>query len=257
MILFDENFINNVDPGDLTESSQETYLPAANVLDPLWTKPWQTEADTAHTLVIDFGSAQNFTAAAILLSATTTISSVTVDFDDNSNFTSPTTKTIISGAPTKGVGALTFDTVTERYARININLASSGVAYVYRAHLGTFWAPDNKQLLNYTLGYMDRSRQSQNGYGDIFTDEKPGKFQAKFNTSYPTESERENWLDLAKNYGLKKHIFVAFDYTNYVQTQTLYGKFTKVGRQRLVAAGASPRWKNEGWVFEGVREVEL
>jgi hypothetical protein len=256
MRIFDENFIDDVGTGDLTESSESTYLPAVNILDPIWTKPWRTAAGTAHTLDIDFTTAQGFTAAAILLDATTAITSVTVGFDDNASFTSPTTKTIISGAPSHGVGVVTFDTVTERYARITINLGSSGVANVYRAHLGTFWAPDNTQLLNYTMEYLDRSVQKQNGYGQRFTDEKTGLWRTKFGTSYTDETERENWVALAKDYGLKKHLFMSYDYTNYPQTQTFYGKFSKVGRQRLVAAGATPYWRNEGWEFEGVREVE-
>lgn len=256
MRIFDDNFIDDITSGELTASSESTYLPAANILDPLRDKAWLTDSGTSHTLAIDFGSNQGFTAAAILLKATTTISSVSVDFDDNDSFSSPTNKVIISGAPSFGIGVVTFDTVTERYARININLGSSGQAYVYRAHLGTFWAPDNSQLLNYSMQYIDRSRQMQNGRGDMFTDNKNGQFRVKFNTSYPTEAERENWLLFAQTYGLKKHVFISYDYANYPQTQTLYGKFTKVGLQRLVAAGASPFWKNERWEFEGVREVE-
>jgi hypothetical protein len=256
MLFLDDNFIDNVTVGDLTASSESTYLPKDNVLDPLWKKAWLTEAGTAHTLDIDFGTAQGFTAVAILLSATATITSVTADFDDNDSFSSPTTKTIISGAPSFGIGVLTFATVTERYVRITVNLGSSGTASVYRLHLGTYWTPDNPQLLNYDNQYIDRSRQKQNGLGDKFTDNKTGLFRVRFNTSYTTEAERENWLTLAKDYGLKKHLFAAFDYTNYPQTQTLYGKFTRVGRQKLVSAGASPYWKNERWEFEGIREIE-
>jgi hypothetical protein len=258
MIIFDENFIDDLELVDLTESSEETYLPAENILDPLWSKSWQTTAGTSHTLIMDFGSAKGFTSACILLEATTVISSIVIEFNSSDSWGSPAaTETLASSALTKQISVLKFaSTQTYQYARLVVTLASSGVANVYRIHLGTSFTPYNPQTLGYKVGYIDQSRQSVNGNGARFTDNKTGIFRVRFDTSHVNEVERENWLDLAQIYGLKKHVFIAFEEDVYPETQSLYGKFTKNAENALVASRWNTHWDQKGLVFEGVREIE-
>lgn len=257
MIIFDENYLDDIVAADLTASSASAFLPALNILSSNWSKPWRTDAGASHTLEFDFGSAQNYTGAAILLKATTAISSVVVEFSiDAISWTD--SQTIISGAPSFGVGVKTFTQVSsKRYARITITLGSSGVADVFRAHVGTFWEPADKQRINYNFDAIERSELTQNEPGQYFSSTRPVNLRVAFETPPVIETERENWLLLIKDYGRYKNLFITFD-DDYPQTQTLYGKFLQTGRHQLFlpTSGGTRLWFNSGWIFEGVREVD-
>ena len=236
-ILFLYN--NLADSATLLDSSEATGFVAENVQNPFRTKVWRTAGATAGTatLRIDHGAAKAVNCVALAgynwASAPGTLN---LEFDDDSAFGSiDHTETLTWAAnPTAngnyGIIIKTFTSHSNQYNRLNVVHSPGGTPTDWdlgRIFVGTYFEPTIQYISEGVgQGFIDGSYIGRTADGQEHIDEVTIRRQKTFSFIITTQAQWELFQKMINHVGKFKDMFVAFDYDNYPDEMTWYGKLT-------------------------------
>lgn len=162
--------VNLVDQAAFTASSENLLFPLTNIKDQRRSKVYRSTSNS-DTLILDFQETSEINGIFIMPSKRDGfgLSTVTVEFNATSNFSSPAYSVTVSLDETLGIGYASFSSVFYRFARI---VMTSALGY---CELGKVFMGKNLPLtaginFGWTIKDDDLSIKTKNRYGQIFTD---------------------------------------------------------------------------------------
>ncbi len=229
---------NLLDSATLTASSAATGFPANNLKNPFRTKTWKTAGATVGTanLLINHGSAKAVDAIALtgypdwLVAPGTLV----MEFNATDSWGAPSaTETLTWVAPTTPGGnkgtiiKKLAATRTYQYNRLSV-VNAPGDWNLGRLFVGPYFEP----LQTYGYGYeeevVDPSMLSQTIGGQDHADEIERYRIMRCSGIIKTQAQWVLYQAMNNAVGIRKELFVAFDYTGDVAERTIYGKFSKL-----------------------------
>jgi len=226
---------NLLDSATLTASSAATGFPANNLKNPFRTKYWKTAGATAGTatLVINHGSAKVVNAIALTgypdwAAAPGTLKmeygddGVTYAEHDDLTWVAPTTP-----GGNKGTIIAKVTAQNHQYNRLSV-VNAPGDWQLGRLFVGSYFEPARDYGRGYEEEVVDPSLISQTIGGQDHADEKERYRIIRVGGVILTQAQWVLYQAMVNAVGVRKELFVAFDYTNDAAERTLYGKFSKL-----------------------------
>ncbi len=229
---------NLFDSATLTESSQATGFPVENLQNPFRTKVYRTAGTPAGTanIVIDHGMSKAINCIALTgynwISAPSTL---TLEFSvAYPAFTPVGADTQIltwAASPTtngnKAVIIKTFASKNYQYNRLNVVYAP-GDWDLGRVFLGTYFQPTRNYLADWSMDFIDPSLGMVTIGGQDHFDELEGYRPFSFSFLISTQAQFESFQAMINQVGIRKDLFIAFDYDSEPDELTVYGKFAQL-----------------------------
>ncbi|MDF1592586.1 MAG: hypothetical protein P1P89_13810 [Desulfobacterales bacterium] len=234
---------NLFDLAALTASSQDADFPAANLQNPLRTKVYKTAGATPGTanLVIDHLTAKPVTAIILAnydwAGAPGTLN---LEFNAADAWGAPSATEALTWVATPdtygnpNVIIKVFASKSYRYNRLNVVYSPGAVPTDWqlgRIFLGTCFEPINHYDFDGEESIVDPSFIGESVGGQQLVDEIT-KYRTK-SFDFPAETLAQ-WLlfqQMFNSVGYSRDLFVAFDFDNYPNALTMYGKFTSLRQQ--------------------------
>jgi len=231
---------NLLDSATLTASSEATGFPASNLKNPFRTKYWKTAGGTAGTaqLVIDSGAGTPPPVNAIALTGypdwLAAPGTLQMEFNATDSWGSPSkTETLTWVAPTTPGGnkgtiiKKLSETHSYRYKRLSV-VNAPGDWNLGRLFVGSYFEPARDYAWGYEEEVVDPSMISPTIGGQDHADEIERYRIIRVNGLIQTQAQWVLYQAMINAVGIRKELFVAFDYASEAAERTLYGKFTKV-----------------------------
>jgi hypothetical protein len=228
---------NLLDSATLTASSEAAGFPADNLKIPFRTKTWKTAGATAGTaqLVINHGSAKAVNAIALTgYDWTAAPGTLVMQFNATDSWGAPSateTLTWVSGTTPGGnkgtIIAKLANTRTYQYNRLSV-VNAPGDWNLGRLFVGSYFEPARTYGWGYEEGVIDPSLISQTIGGQDHADEIERYRVIRCNGIITTQAQWVLYQAMLNTVGIRKEIFVAFDYTGEPIERTVYGKFSKL-----------------------------
>ena len=236
---------NLLDSATVTASStggESTGFPVTNLQHPFRTKVWRTSTGSAKA-TINLGSAQKVTSVALANYNWTSTGPSTLDleFATSSGFSTGSTalpNTIkhteslaYSSNPTaNGNKACIVKTFTSQaYQWVRLNVVSSATDWdIGRMFLGPHFAPTDNYRIDWSEDLIDPSFISVSVGGQEHVDEIEKYRALVFNIPVKTQAQWELFQKMCNDVGIRKDLFVAFDYDSEPNEMTIYGKLTQI-----------------------------
>lgn len=243
-ILFLYN--NLADTAILTASSEAVGFAATNVQNPFRTKVWRTAGVTPGTanLVINHGSPKSVTCVALTgYNWASAPGTFVLQFNDADAWGAPAvTETLTwSVSPTangnKAVIVKTFTSHLYQYNRLNVVYAT-GDWDLGRIFLGTYFQPTKSYSPGWTQEMSDDSVKLRTIGGQGHIDEIEQYRKVNFGAVIATQAQWESYQTMFNSVGMRKDLFIAFDYTNEANEMTIYGKFANLPGMTQYASSA-------------------
>lgn len=230
---------NLFDLATLTESSEEDGYPVENLKVPFRTKVWKTDGSTPGTanLVIDHGAATPITVAALVnYNWGAAPSTLDLEFNATDSWGAPSATealTWVANPDTYGnpnIIIKTFASKNYRYNRLNV-VHSPGDWDLGRIFLGTYFEPARHFRFQHSEQIIDPSYADLTVDGQEHVDmtTKYRERNVKFRTS--SYSQYRLFQQMINEIGLSQDCIIAFDYDNYPNEQTIYGKIKKYSQE--------------------------
>lgn len=230
-ILFLYN--NLIDVSSVYPTSEDSELPATNIQHRFRTKVWEVDSPVAD-LVIDMQEAREITTIAICnYDWAAAPDSLCLEFSTSSfSAASGQTQAIDWTAnPTNtGHNATLIKTFTlnSEYQYARLRVYANSVWQIGRIYLGTYFEPTLNLLhTGFRLRNEDDSKLSMSVGGQEHIDEI-GQFRSvAMSFVCKTRSQVDEFMTMWNTVGRRKDWFLALDYDNKPNEDTLYGKFER------------------------------
>lgn len=121
----------------------------------------------------------------------------------------------------------TFSEKKYLYARLNVVYATDDWD-LGRIFLGTYFEPDSNYISTWSHDFIDPSMISQTIGGQDHVDELEQFRRLGFSFMIKTQAQWELFQKMINIVGIRKDLFIAFDYDNEPEEMTIYGKFTSL-----------------------------
>jgi hypothetical protein len=173
-------------------------------------------------LLIDFGSAQPATFAAIL--DHNCLGSITLQMNSTDAWVTPAFTQVLTGDMEKRLAW--FEPQTYRYARFVFDDVQNPDAYTKAgiAWLSTYFQPARGVDIEFTDGREELGRYAQADRGAHFRDVRPRRIQIEARFSLLEQTDRDSFDDMASVVGIGGNLFFGFD-VDVNPTAVLYGFF--------------------------------
>lgn len=241
---------NLVDSATLTASTEATGFPVENIQSPLVAKVWKSAGSPAGTanVVFDLGTAQAINCVAIAgYTWTVAPTTLNLEFNNADVWGAPAVVEALtwSANPTangnKGIITKIFTTLTYRYVRLNIVYAGSDWD-IGRIFLGTYFEPtyNYNYFDGHDVEFVDPSIINETIGGQEYVDELDMYRKIAFECKAITQTQFEAFQTMINMVGIRKPLFIAFDYDNEPNEMTLYGKFTSLPKSKKIFTHTLP-----------------
>ena len=226
IFLYDNLF----DSATLTASTEDSSFPATNLQHSFKTKVWTTDNAGTANLVIDYGSATSVTAV-VLIGYDWGSAPGTLDMEFNATdaWGAPSaTEALTWVADPDAYGNVnviikTFSALNYRYNRLNV-VHAPGDWNLGRIFIGNYFEPTRTYRDHYEYPIIDPSYIQQTVSGQKHVDEITKYRRKSVEFFIETYAQMRLFQTLFNNAGYGKDIFASFDYSNYPNNDTLYGK---------------------------------
>ncbi len=215
------SYINHVDSGGISASSEVSTLPVSNIQDPRPTKVWRSAGTSAEYLAVDLGSAKSVSVATILChnlsaSAQPTLKAHSVD-DDWGNAPFSESLDHHPDLITKF-----FSTVAYRYWRLNFNDSSNPDGYIQigRFWLGTYFQPERDFSRDFAIQRVDPSITVYSDAGSKTVCQRTPYRQ--LNLVFPSTEDKEEFDTLFNAVGREGDLLAFLDPNNIVWSDGLH-----------------------------------
>lgn len=229
---------NLLDSATLTASSENSQEDGSvdNLLNTLRSKYWETAGVTPGTanLVIDLGSAQAVKAVILSDYPDWAVAPGTLDFEMHTSdswgspdFTENLTDDFAASPDTyrdRNVICKCITETTKRYCRLNV-VNSGGDWRLGRMFIGPYFEPTQQIRSEIDDSFSEFSVLDSSPSGAYFSDEVDEGRVRSFSfktTSYTQKKLFDKMFNTVKK---SKPLFISFDYTNYPNSETMYGRF--------------------------------
>lgn len=224
MFMYDNLF----DSATLTESSEIADAEAENTQHPFLTKVWTTSGGGTENLVIDYGSAKAVTAVAIA-GYNWTSAPGTLDLElhtadawggpDNTEALTWSANPDSNSNP--GVIIKKFSSITKRYNRLNVVYATGDFS-IGRMFIGTYFEPSKHFRLEQSETIIDPSYKEKAVGGASHSDKITKYRERTVRFITVVHAQYQAFQALINSRGFTDPMFVAFDYDNFPNEQTMY-----------------------------------
>ncbi len=236
-----ENYISNANL-TLDTGVANAQFPLDNLKNPATMKYFRSESNSA-VIVIDLQQVANIDTFAIIGNTNRTfgISAASIKTAPSTDFTLATSYPIPL-SPEQNMGYIFLETpVAHRYVELTLTGTGSYIElgrFLVGEHL--YLPQNNLDLNSFSYGYTDRSRVSQNLYGQRFVDERPMTKQLSGSIKYCTKDEMDSLDDLFMRFGIHEPFFMVTDIggNSFIDSEykgSIYGYLTRM-----------PKWSADG-----------
>jgi hypothetical protein len=222
----------------LTASSSNANFPVSNLKNPFRSKRWRTaDADTDHTVVFDFQTAQDITCIGVLWPKEDGIrlsdsAVITIEANATNVWTSPAVSQVLT-VDDNYVIASHFFSSSQSYRYWRLKISDVGNAYGY-IEIGQVWIGEHLDIQAPENGFKfkitDPSVITKTSFGQEYVDEYPQMDQIDFDYKYMYYEDYQILENMYRENGTRKPVFVAFDDTEAVFDKDhflIYGKMQK------------------------------
>lgn len=161
---------NLVDQAVFTATTTNALFPTSNLKDPRRSKVYRSTTNSDN-IILDFQETSDINGIFIMPSKRDGfgISTVTVEFNATSNFTSPAYSISVPLSETLGIGYVSFTTISYRYARI-VMTSTLGYCELSKVFIGAEIPLVRSINFGWTTKDDDLSIITKNRYGQVFAD---------------------------------------------------------------------------------------
>lgn len=165
--LFDRNL---VDDAVLTPSSVNALYPVSNIKDERRSKVFRSTSNTTN-IVLDLQETQLIDSIFLVADKKNSFgfSSVTVEFNATSDFTSPAYSVVVPLSTKFGIGFVEFAQISYRFARI-VMTSTLGYCELSKIYIGKKLPLTRSISFNWTIKDEELSTKQRNRYGQLFVD---------------------------------------------------------------------------------------
>ena len=165
--LYDENLI---DQSTITPSTVNAQFPTSNLLDPRRSKVYRSTTN-ADTILFDMQETSEIDTIFIVADkrAGFGISTITLEFNATSDFSSPAYSVAVPFSTIFGIGYVEFATINYRFARAVIT-STLGYCEISKIFIGKSLALTRGINFGWTIKDEELSQKQFNRYGQQFTD---------------------------------------------------------------------------------------
>jgi hypothetical protein len=165
--LYNDNY---VDQSTITASSQNALFPTSNLKDYRRSKVFRSTSNSDH-LIFDMQETSLITTVFIVADKRSGfgVSTVTVQFNATSDFTSPAFSISVPFSVKFGLGVVEFPQVAYRFARI-VMTSSLGYCELSKVYIGKPLALSRSINFGWTIKDEELSTKQKNRYGQLFID---------------------------------------------------------------------------------------
>lgn len=165
--LLDRNLVDNA---NITASTTNLLFPISNIKDTRRTKVFRSTTNSDN-LVFDLQETQLIDTVMILADKKGGfgISSVTVEFNATSDFSTPAFSVVVPLSTKFGIGFVEFAQIGYRFARV-VMTSTLGYCEVSKIYIGKKLGMTRGASFNWTIKDKELSLKQSNRYGQIFTD---------------------------------------------------------------------------------------
>jgi hypothetical protein len=162
--------VNLIDQSVITASTTNAQFPVSNLKDQRRSKVYRSTSNT-DTLIFDFQETSEINGIFIIADKRNGfgVSSVIVDFNPTSNFTTPALSVTLPFSPKLGMGHVSFTTVAYRFARVRMT-STLGYCEISKMFIGKSIPLTRSINFGWTIKDEDLSIKTRNRYGQTFTD---------------------------------------------------------------------------------------
>jgi hypothetical protein len=162
--------INLVEQSTLTPSSENALFPASNIKDARRSKVFRAPGNSAN-LILDFQETSEINGIFIVADKRNGfgVSTVTIEFNGTSNFTTPAHTVTVPLSVKFGIGFISFDTIEYRFARI-VMTSTLGYCELANVFIGKEIEMERTISFGWTVKDQELSTKSYNRYGQLFVD---------------------------------------------------------------------------------------
>ena len=163
--------INLVEQATITPSTVNAQFPVSNLKDYRRSKVYRSTTNS-DTLILDFQESSEINGIFIIADkkAGFGLSTLTIDFNSTSNFTSTAVTISVPFSPELGIGHVSLATpIAYRFARVNMSSAL-GYCEISKLFIGKSVPLERSINFGWTIKDEDLSVKTRNRYGQIFAD---------------------------------------------------------------------------------------
>jgi hypothetical protein len=162
--------LNLIDQSTITASSENAQFPTLNLKDQRRSKVYRSTSNT-DSLIFDFQETSEINGIFIVADkrAGFGVSTIIVDFNATSNFTTPAYSVTLPFSPKLGIGHVSFDTIEYRFARVRMT-STLGYCEISKMFIGKAIPLTRTINFGWTIKDEDLSIKTRNRYGQQFTD---------------------------------------------------------------------------------------
>lgn len=202
--LFGQNLVGQA---TITASSENALFPLTNLLDNRRTKVFRSISNSSN-IVLDFNEASEIDGVFIIASSSGFgITSVTVEFNGTSDFTSPAFSIAVPLSTDYGLGFIEFAKINYRFCRI-VMTSTLGYCELAKVYIGSKLALSKGASFGWTSKDEDLSTRTRNRKGQIFTDTIGRQRSLSFGMKLLTKDDLELIEYLLDYAGETKPIFL-------------------------------------------------
>jgi len=207
---------NLIDNATFTASSQNLNFPPSNLKDPRRTKVFRTLTNT-DTLILDFQETSEIDSIFIVDEPRNGfgISTLALDLNATSNFTSPAYSDTLTFSTVHGVGFKSFVQQDYRFARLSLT-STLGYCELSKIFIGKELALGKGPNFNWSYQDKDLSIVKENRYGQRFVDVITRQKQINISLSLLNKDQMDKIFKIYDEYSNTKPFFVSVGCVNMI-----------------------------------------
>ena len=208
ILFFSDNLVNQAIT--ITPSTENVQFPASNLLDPRRTKVYRSTTNS-DSIILDFQETSEIDSVFVVDNPRDGfgISTLDIDFNATSDFSSPAATESIPLNTIHGVGLKEFTQIEYRFARIRMT-STLGFCELSKIFIGKkVNIPDDKSI-NFGWTYADKelSTVRQNRYAQKFVDIISRQREFNFNFSLLDKDQLDAIFEVYDRQGTTKPFFI-------------------------------------------------
>lgn len=207
---------NLIDNATFTASSQNLNFPPSNLKDPRRTKVFRTLTNT-DTLILDFQETSEIDSIFVVDEPRNGfgVSTIALDLNSTSNFTSPAYSDTLTFSTVHGVGFKSFAQQDYRFARLSLT-STLGYCELSKVFIGKELALGRGPNFNWSYQDKDLSTIKENRYGQRFVDVITRQKQINISLSLLDKDQLDKIFKLYDENSTTKPFFISVGCVNMI-----------------------------------------